>query len=384
MTDLDRTLQAGAAALQRGDPRGARQLLEPLASGGAQHPAVFVMLAQACRLAGDRGAEENALDRLLERDSRHLIGLIMKGDCRWDAGDTRGATSFYQMASKVGSMVDGLPQQWVAELRRVEARAAEAGGSYQSHLERKIADDGVDPAAVGARFAESLDILFQRKQPYFQEPSTLFYPRLPHIQFYEGEDFDWAGRVEAETDAIRDELVELLRTESGFKPYVEAEENRPRNDFHGLLDNPDWSAFYLVEGGKVNEDHAARCPRTMAALDGLPLTWMGTRTPSVFFSLLRPNTRIPPHSGMLNTRIICHLPLVVPDGCGIRVGNETRHWREGELLIFDDSIEHEAWNDSDKNRVVLIFDIWRPELSEAERKGVSTIFQAIDGFGGSA
>ena len=83
---------------------------------------------------------------------------------------------------------------------------------------------------------------------------------------------------------------------------------------------------------------------------------------------------------MLNMRLICHLPLIVPQGCWLRVGNETRELREGELLIFDDSIEHEARNPTGELRIVLIFDIWRPELSQAERNGVSAIFDAIDRF----
>jgi aspartyl/asparaginyl beta-hydroxylase (cupin superfamily) len=77
---------------------------------------------------------------------------------------------------------------------------------------------------------------------------------------------------------------------------------------------------------------------------------------------------------MHNSRLICHLPLIVPPKCAFRVGNEVREWREGELLIFDDTIEHEAWNDSERDRVVLIFDIWRPELSERERQEVAALF----------
>jgi aspartyl/asparaginyl beta-hydroxylase (cupin superfamily) len=71
----------------------------------------------------------------------------------------------------------------------------------------------------------------------------------------------------------------------------------------------------------------------------------------------------------------------VPDQCGLRVGNEVRPWREGELLIFDDSIEHEAWNRSNEIRVVLLFDIWRPELSQDERTLLSAMLTSIDRFG---
>jgi aspartyl/asparaginyl beta-hydroxylase (cupin superfamily) len=100
----------------------------------------------------------------------------------------------------------------------------------------------------------------------------------------------------------------------------------------------------------------------------------------VLFSLLRPGAHIPPHHGMLNCRLICHLPLIVPPGCWLRVGSETREWEDGKLLIFDDSIEHEARNDSDETRIILLFDVWRPELTEQERAGVSAMFDAIDEY----
>jgi aspartyl/asparaginyl beta-hydroxylase (cupin superfamily) len=85
---------------------------------------------------------------------------------------------------------------------------------------------------------------------------------------------------------------------------------------------------------------------------------------------------------MLNTRLICHLPLVVPEGCAMRVGDETRPWREGELTIFDDSIEHEAWNRGDGTRTVLLFEIWRPEVTLDERIALTRLFEAIDAYGG--
>jgi aspartyl/asparaginyl beta-hydroxylase (cupin superfamily) len=94
----------------------------------------------------------------------------------------------------------------------------------------------------------------------------------------------------------------------------------------------------------------------------------------VMFSLLAPGARIMPHTGMFNTRLVCHLPLIVPPDCGFRVGNAVREWEEGRLMVFDDSIEHEAWNDSDRDRVVLIFDIWRPDLTARERGELAALF----------
>lgn len=78
---------------------------------------------------------------------------------------------------------------------------------------------------------------------------------------------------------------------------------------------------------------------------------------------------------MTNSRAIIHLPLIVPDGCAFRVGGETRQWKEGEAFAFDDTIEHEAWNRSEKPRVVLIFDVWNPHLSPAEQALLSRMFE---------
>src|SRR5260370_583499 len=78
------------------------------------------------------------------------------------------------------------------------------------------------------------------------------------------------------------------------------------------------------------------------------------QAPTAFFSMLQPLTRIPPHTGVTNTRLVCHVPLVIPSGCGFRVGSETRQWEPGKAWVFDDTIEHEAWNESDKPRYILI------------------------------
>ena len=120
------------------------------------------------------------------------------------------------------------------------------------------------------------------------------------------------------------------------------------------------------------------CPATTAALEAIPQSRVPGKAPNAFFSILQPGARIPPHTGVTNTRTIIHLPLVVPEGCTFRVGGETRHWREGEAFAFDDTIEHEARNDSDQLRVILIFDVWNPHLDEAERRNLERLFAIAD------
>lgn len=83
---------------------------------------------------------------------------------------------------------------------------------------------------------------------------------------------------------------------------------------------------------------------------------------------------------MLNTRLIVHIPLIVPPGCRLRVGNEVREVQAGVPLIFDDSIEHEAWNDSGEPRAILLFEIWRPELTAVERAALTAMFGAVSSY----
>ena len=141
-----------------------------------------------------------------------------------------------------------------------------------------------------------------------------------------------------------------------------------------MLGNKDWSVLPLCENGWLDPKVTDQCPRTWEAVMQAPLPRVSGWGPTVLFSLLKAGARIAPHTGMFNTRLICHLPLIVPQGCRFRVGNEVREWEEGKLMIFDDTIEHEAWNDSGEDRVVLIFDIWRPELSERERTELTALF----------
>ena len=111
----------------------------------------------------------------------------------------------------------------------------------------------------------------------------------------------------------------------------------------------------------------------MADIDGL--------CPNALFSALAPHTQIPPHHGETNARLVAHLPLIIPKGCSYRVGHERREWEVGKCLIFDDTLEHEARNDSDELRVVLIFDLWNPLLNDTEKKLVSALAKTTREFG---
>ena len=321
-----------------------------------------------------------AIDRALAKDPRDIAALIRKADHLAARGDLRAASAYYLQAVKVAQSMPVAP-----ELHAEIARARAACDSLASQIERaireRIAAHGKAPTP---RFAESLDMLFGHKQPFVQQPQYYYFPGLPQVQFYERAQFPWLDAVEAATPAIREELQAILRERDAFRPYVQSDPSRPRNAQAGMADNPDWSAFYLVKDGVTIEANAARCPRTLAALAHAPLPRIRGRTPSVLFSLLRPGAHIPAHNGFINTRLICHLPLIVPPGCSFRVGNDIRDWVEGQAWVFDDTIEHEAWNRSSDTRVVLLFDVWRPELADDERALVTAMFEALDANGESA
>jgi aspartyl/asparaginyl beta-hydroxylase (cupin superfamily) len=331
----------------------------------------------------DMALSEKEVDRLLERQPSHVPALVRKGDLRMEARDGRAASAFYKAALSAVAGVHPLPVEAQPFIERARAGLSRAGQLFEDHLERRLTRAGLPPERCPRRFAESLEILTGRRamQSDLQRPAAYFFPGLPQRRYYERSEFSWVPRVEEAVPAIRDELSRLrVEDEAGFRPYLVSDPRRPRRDFHGLTDNPDWSTLHLWENGAPVAENAERCPATFATIRSLDLPFITTRAPSILFSRLRAGARIPPHSGMLNTRLICHLPLVVPEGCGFRVGGETREWREGELLIFDDTVEHEAWNDGSSDRIVLIFDIWRPELSEEERRAVTAMFEAIDAY----
>jgi aspartate beta-hydroxylase len=374
-------VSAAVAALRSGDPGRARALFDEVIAGGGADGAVWLGQALACRALGDNEAKLAALDEALTLNPRDLRALAMKGDHYAEAGDARAAAAFYRAMVNVAPPAEQLTADLARELGRAQAMIDRYAAEFEDHLRRSLADAGVSEAA-SPRFAQSLDILVGRKRIYLQEPRHYFFPELPQIQFFDRRGFPWLEALEARTAEIRQEARALLSMAGAFAPYVERAADRPVEDARGMVENPDWSAHFLWKHGEVVAENAARCPQTMAALAEVPMAHIAGRTPSAMFSLLSPRTRIPPHTGFVNTRLICHLPLIVPPGCGLRVGNEPREVVEGRAWVFDDTIEHEAWNDSDADRVILLFDVWRPELSEEERALVATLLAAVDAYGG--
>ncbi|MGQ0588429.1 MAG: aspartyl/asparaginyl beta-hydroxylase domain-containing protein [Sphingosinicella sp.] len=371
----DTLTRTGIDALRRGDAAAARAAFEAIAEEGGTPP--WLGVARACNLLGDAAGEEAALQRQLDADKRDLPALLAMGELKARLGDERVAGLFFRTALNQASVQPQVPQALHPLLNRAQAFVAEAQQRYEAHLQEKLDEAGLSPAAASPRVGQALNLLLGKTQLYLQQPSMFYFPGLPQRQFYERGEFDWLPAVEGAFPAMREELRAVIADEREFDPYVAATPGRPAPN-NQLLNDPSWGAWYLWQNGAPVAGHAERCPATMAALEGAPIPVIKGRSPMALYSLLKPGTHIAPHHGMLNTRLICHVPLIAPEGCALRVGGETREWREGEALIFDDSFEHEAWNRATSTRIVLLFEIWRPEIGEAERAELTTLFETVD------
>ena len=379
--DLEAAWRDSASALRAGRPAEALDQLHRITASGQANTVVWLAVAMIHRTLGERPAEFAALQQVLALDPRDLRGLIMTGDHHAGGGDTRAASAYYQAALEIAAAAPQADPGLRAELDRARVAIRQIASGYEAHLLRELGGRGLERPEA-RRVRRSLDLLLGKSEVYLQQPRHYYFPELANIGYAEREAFPWMDRVEAATDDIRGELLRVLEEDGAFAPYIEPEPNRPQFADNPLSGNPAWSAFYLWKGGSPQPQNLARCPSVMAALEDAPLCRIPGRTPSILFSLLRPGAHIAPHHGFTNARYICHLPLVVPEGCAMRVGAETRAWVEGQALAFDDSIEHEAWNHHpDRLRVVMIFDIWRPELSQTERDLVSGLLQAVDSYG---
>jgi hypothetical protein len=368
--------RSGLDALRRGDARSARAHLERAVAALPPGGRPWLPLAQACRASGDVAAEIAALEALLRDEPRNIPALLVMGERKREGGDDRAASSFFNAALNQAAVVPP-PPQLQPMLQRAADFVREAPRRYEAHLAERLGTDLAEDGAPVSRFRRSVDLMLGRRELHLQQPSMFYFPGMPQRLFYERDEFPWVAELEAATAAIRDEMLALAEE---FDPYVTGDPGRPRPAANPLLDDPNWGAFYLWRSGELTEG-AARCPGTLDALASLPIPRIAGRSPMALFSRLKPGTHIRPHHGLLNTRLICHLPLVVPPSCGIRVGDETREWREGELLIFDDSVEHEAWNRGEGVRTVLLFEVWRPEVTDEERGQLTGLFEAVDEYG---
>jgi len=373
----------GQRAFRKGDLQEARALFQRIVDADGSDPQQWIHLAVASRHLQDESGEETAIRKALELDPVELVALILNADLLDRQGKKHRAAAAYRAVATVAPPLAQLRPELRPAVTKAIEQSAQYGREFGAYLDQQLDPLMRDLQGENLkRFRDALDIMVGRKKRFDSKSVMFHYPGLAPIEFFDRSEFPWLDGVEAATDAIRDEFLAVLATEDGFTPYISYPANVPQNQFAELNNSPRWSAFHLYKLGERIEENAARCPRTMAAIATVPQPDQPGRTPSAMFSLLKPKTRIPPHNGVTNVRLVTHLPLIVPAGCGFRVGNDTREWVPGHAWVFDDTIEHEAWNDSEKLRVVLIFDVWHPHLTPPERALITAMTAGINAFSG--
>jgi aspartate beta-hydroxylase len=372
------SVSAALATLQRGDARGALAMLLEAERSDPKDLGVKLHLALAQRTLGDFPAALRALDAALAIDPYFFLALLSKGVVLERMGRTKLAAQIYRNALKIAPRPENTAPSLEAPIRHAREVVAAQAVALAEYLREQV--EGLRMKHAGeplARFNECLDVYAGTKRVHNSEPVQLHVPRLPAIPFFDRDLFPWLPRLEAATATIRTELVALLNAGMpGFAPYVAYSPGTPVNQWSELNHSRSWSSLWLWRDGVREVEAMDRCPRTTEVLAEMPLADQPGFAPTALFSALAPRTRIPPHTGSTNSRVVVHLPLVLPGPARFRVGNETRAWRTGEAWVFDDTIEHEAWNDADETRVILIFDIWNPLLSQAERELISAMMTA--------
>lgn len=375
----------GMRALADNDPARALPLFRAAAEADPREPALWLNVAKAQRLMQDDEGEKASLEAALAIDRRHFMALLRKAELHERRGERHDAAEAWNGVAALADQAGDLPPGLV--------EVVDHGRAYLDTHRRELGevlDSGLAAFREGLskterhRFDACIDASVGRRRIYANECHGVHYPFLPAYEFFGREHFPWMAAFEAKAGAIRAELeAAMAQGGKGLRPYVAQQSGTPENKWSPLDNSLDWGAMFLWEYGIRDEALCAHFPETVAALEAVPQSDIPGRAPTAFFSLLKPRTHIPPHTGVTNLRTIIHLPLIVPDGCRFRVGGETRPWVEGEAFAFDDTIEHEAWNDSDELRAVLIFDVWNPFLTEAERQALRLMFEVSDasGFG---
>lgn len=371
---------AGMAALRAGNGAEAAVAFRRALEADPQAGPLWRNLAHAERLAGNDVAERAALDQALSLDRTDFVAQLRKAQNLERSGAEADALAAWsgalQLAQGIANPVPGLAEELAAGRAFVTAVQQRLGAGVDAALaplEPQL--DETERRRIRA-FA---DHALGRRRVYVNECAGVFYPFLPADEYFDSHHFPWFAELEAGADDIRAELHGLLAEGNpSIIPYVRLDDGTPQNKWSDLSHSYDWSACFLYEYGEPNQPVLDRCPKTAALLARLPLAQIPGKAPNAFFSMLKPQSAIPAHTGVTNTRAIVHLGLDIPPDCGFRVGGETREWQEGKAFAFDDSIDHEAWNRSDERRHILIIDTWNPHLTAHEQDAIVRYFAATD------
>jgi len=379
--------------LNCGQTRRCRQLLEASMAAAPEASSPHLQMATVHASSGDTQAAMDSLQQAIQRGDDGMAALY-KGQLALLAGDEDAALEVWSEAWKSSPML----QRWQASPATAKPvmRLLEQSASFivnQRKRQISAALDSIDQqygsdSSKGIR--EALATVLDKAKPGYadprQRPGFLYYPGLETQPFFPARRFAWVDAVEAASTDIMQELkMVMTQQQNDLHAYVQVPAGKDPAQWQALNQSLQWSAYHLIRDGEPLPEHTGHCPATMAAMQSVPLVDIPRHAPEVFFSVLQPDTHIPPHYGLSNYKLAVHLPLIIPADCAIRVGTQRHDWQPGKVVVFDDSFEHEAWNRSGQLRVVLIFEIWHPQLTEGERaairRGIGTLLQFNQRYG---
>jgi aspartyl/asparaginyl beta-hydroxylase (cupin superfamily) len=361
-----------------GDLARAEELLVEATQGAADDFSVWLKLAALQRATGRLKVALATVHRALSINPLDFTALLFRASLLERLNEPGvGEAWSHALAQKPNG---DIPADLAPIIRSAEARVeqwtTQREARMKAAMEASEAAAGLEERHRIERFRSNV---LRRTRPYHSEPTHFHFPGLAEREFYPEHLFPWFKDLEAATEAIVSEMETVMAAERAeLVPYVQYAEHLPLDQWRALNKSLDWTAIHLLQNGERVEANATLCPRTLELSARCDQPHIRGASPNAMFSLLAPHTAIPPHVGVNNTRLVCHLPLIVPEGCWFRVGAETRFWKRGQALVFDDTIEHEAVNPTDQLRVVLIFDIWHPDLSPAERAAVTALIDTDD------
>jgi aspartyl/asparaginyl beta-hydroxylase (cupin superfamily) len=376
--DAGDLLSDAERAIAARDLTRAIALLERAVEASPDDLTLWMKIAALRRGTGDARGSLDAVHRALALSPRDFTALLMRASLFQRLDDPRAGDAWGNALAQRPEK--DLPPELVPVVAEAEQRHSAWLGAREEQMKRAMAafEEGTD-AEQRKRIERFRTNVLRRTRPFHSEPTDFHFPELTEREFHPRRLFPWIDRLEAATEMIREELRAVMAAErSELVPYVQYDEHLPLDQWKQLNKNLDWTAIHLLLKGRTVQANARHCPQTVKLLASFPQPAITGAVPNAMFSLLAPHTQIPPHVGVGNFRLVCHLPLIVPEGCWFRVGAETRHWRPGEAFVFDDTIEHEALNPTDELRIVFIFDVWHPDLCEVERDAIKALIESDD------
>lgn len=374
--DFSAVMRKALDALRSRDSMTALRLLSQAEAIDAKEPDIFFNKSAAYLQMGDSAAAMTALNAALVLQPYHLPAMLSKGSLLEEQGRRKEAAAIYRNAMAFAPDTSHMPPPLAKSYEHAVAVVQADNENMRSFLlENLEAVQGKYGRDETKRFSECLQIFTGFARPQLPQPTMLYFPAIPPVSYFDRSLFPWIEEFEAATADIQREFQEILASPAAdeFSPYINYPPGAPVNQWGQLNKSRRWSTYFFWKDGVKNDDAYKRAPMTGKAIDRLPQFDAPQYGPAAFFSSLAGKSHIPPHVGSSNVRSIVHLPLELPGPAWFRVGNERRDWKIGEAFVFDDSVDHEAMNEADTTRTILIVDIWNPYLTAAERELISVL-----------